>query len=359
MRPRTRGKNQADKRLRRIQGELDLGVHQPQNKKTWEEFRAKYEADLLPGLAPRSQPLVKAALNNFQRIIQPRRMDGITTATIDTFVAKRRKEAGKKPGSLTSPATINKDLRHLKAALRSAKRWKYLVEVPEIHFVKVPAKLPVFVTPEHLGVIYHKACALAKLPAKCDPHYTPKDWWQALIVTAYMTGLRINEMLSIKKPDLNLDEGKLTTRWFDNKGKRDETIPLHPLVVEHLRTLLGERELVFRWGHDYRTLWEEFGRIQREAGIHLYCPEQHEHTAACHVYTFHDFRRAFATVNAPRLKAEVLQRLMRHQSYQTTLGYVNLTNQLDEAIKSMPVPDVLKEANAEEKKGDPEKREGA
>jgi hypothetical protein len=41
------------------------------------------------------------------------------------------------------------------------------------------------------------------------------------------------------------------------------------------------------------------------------------------------------------VKPEVLQRLMRHQSYQTTLGYVNLTNQLDEAIKLMPVPKAL------------------
>ena len=52
-------------------------------------------------------------------------------------------------------------------------------------------------------------------------------------------------------------------------------------------------------------------------------------------------------MNAPRLKPEVLQRLMRHQSYQTTLGYVNLTNQLDQAIQSMPVPDALKECTAE------------
>jgi hypothetical protein len=93
-------------------------------------------------LAPRSRPLVQAALDNFQRIIQPKKMDGITTATIDTFIAKRRMEKGKKPGSDTSPATINKELRHLKAALRRAKKWKFLSEVPEIIFVKEPLKLP-------------------------------------------------------------------------------------------------------------------------------------------------------------------------------------------------------------------------
>jgi integrase len=339
--PGARGKNQAEKRLRRIQSELDIGVHQPDSKKSWEAFRAEYEEQVLANLAPKTVPLVKAALDNFERIVKPKRVEGIITQTIDSFIAKRRQEPGKKPESLVSPATINKDLRHLKAVLRIAHEWGYLAAVPKIRMVKEPVKLPLFVTPEHFGIIYHQACPLARLPAKCDPGYTPAEWWQALIVTAYMTGLRINEILSIRKSDLDLEAGQFITRWDDNKGKRDEAIPLHPVVVEHLRKLIGEDDLVFRWGHDERTLWQEFGRIQREAGIHLSCPEKHGHTEACHVYGFHDFRRAFATVNAPRMKPEALQKLMRHKSYQTTLSYVNLTNQLDEAVKTMPVPDGL------------------
>ena len=207
--------------------------------------------------------------------------------------------------------------------------------------IREPHKMPVFVTPEHFAVIYHKASTLVRLPAKCDPHYTAADWWQALTVTAYMTGLRINEILSIRLADLDLTGGFLITRWDDNKAKRDESVPLHAVVVEHLRKLIGTHDLVFRWGHDERTLWEEFGRIQREAGIHLHCPEKHQHTPACHVYGFHDFRRAFATINAPRMKPEALQKLMRHKSHQTTLGYVNLSNQLDEAVKFMSVPETL------------------
>lgn len=118
-------------------------------------------------------------------------------------------------------------------------------------------------------------------------------------------------------------------------------MPLHPVVVEHLRKIVSFHPLVFRWAHDVRTLEDEFGRIQAKAGIHLVCPDQHEHTPACHVYGFHDFRRAFATVNAPRLKPEALQRLMRHKSYLTTLRYVNLASQLEDAVASMPVPPAL------------------
>ena len=82
---------------------------------------------------------------------------------------------------------------------------------------------------------------------------------------------------------------------------------------------------------------------------------EHEHTKACHIYGFHDFRRAFATVNAPRLKPETLQKLMRHRSYITTLGYINLASQLDDAITSMPVPKVLRKGEAKDDEGEAEK----
>jgi integrase len=130
---------------------------------------------------------------------------------------------------------------------------------------------------------------------------------------------------------------------------------LHPVVIEHLRQLEGNDRFPLRWPHDPRYLWVEFGRIQREVGIHVTCSGEHEHTKACHVYGFHDFRRAFATVNAPRLKPETLQKLMRHRSYITTLGYINLASQLDDAITSMPVPKVLRKDEVKDDEGGAEK----
>ena len=61
-------------------------------------------------------------------------------------------------------------------------------------------------------------------------------------------------------------------------------------------------------------------------------------------------------MNAPRLKPEVLQRLMRHKSYQTTQKfYINPTSQMQDAVSQMPIPDVLKNgitsARAKNKEG--------
>jgi integrase len=133
-------------------------------------------------------------------------------------------------------------------------------------------------------------------------------------------------------------------------------VKLHPVVVEHLKRLAGFTPTVFPWNHNRRTLDTEFMRIQHaakvkrpdgsEGPIHLPCPERHEHTDACHVYGFHDLRRAFATMNADRLTPDALQALMRHKSYTTTQVYINLARQIDEAVDVLHVPDVLKARKA-------------
>jgi integrase len=101
---------------------------------------------------------------------------------------------------------------------------------------------------------------------------------------------------------------------------------------------------MFPWNHNRRTLDDEFHRIQQAAGIKLPCRKRHEHTEKCFLYGFHDLRRAFATMNAGRLSADELQKLMRHKSYQTTQGYINMASRLDEAVGKLYVPDVLKRA---------------
>ena len=344
--PGSRGKNKAEKRLRRLQAELDLGVHQPPSKKKWSVFRQEYETKIVPNLASRSQEEVKAALNHFQRLAKPGRMDQIRTQTIDAFVAARKKERGKNRESSISPATVNKDLRHIRAALRVANEWGYVPKLPRIRMVREPEKIPRYVTALHFQTIYDKACPLAVLPQNDGQQYQPVDWWRAIIIMAYMTGWRISELLSLRREDLDLNAATAITRAADNKGKRDESVPLHPVVVEHLQRIACAGPLVFPWSKDYSSLWGEFGRIQKEVGIKLDF-RKHDHTEACHVYGFHDLRRAFATVNAPRLKPECLQKLMRHKSYSTTLRYINTASQLQAAIDSMPVPPGLKKAEEE------------
>ena len=331
-------KSMAEKYARKKEGELAAGTYQAEIRKKWDEFKPEYERRILALMPPQTQEVVLQSLEKFREIVKPVKVAAIRTATIDDFIAKRREERGRKPGSKVSLATINKDLRHLKAALRIAQEWGYLPKVPKIRMVKEPKKLPRFVTPEHFAAMYG-ACDVAGRPVGQD--YTAADWWRGVLMFAYMTGWRISEIVgALTWDDVSLDDAHAITRHGDNKGKRDERVPLHPVVIEHLRKLVDLGPLVFPWSYGRTMLYKEFGRIQDAAGIDLPCPEKHMHTDACHRYGFHDLRRAFATMNADRLTGDSLQALMRHKSYATTQRYINMARQLDDSVKVLYVPDV-------------------
>src|SRR5262249_50274707 len=150
------------------------------------------------------------------------------------------------------------------------------------------------------------------------------------------------DMLALRRDRLDLDAGTAISLAEDNKGKRDERVKLHAVVIDHLRKLAGFSPMVFPWNHDGRTLYTQFVRIQEAATIKQPCGCEHKHTRYCHVYGFHDLRRAFATMNADKLTPDALQALMRHKSYQTTQKYINMARQMDKAVASLHVPEVLR-----------------
>src|SRR5262249_4770313 len=153
-------------------------------------------------------------------------------------------------------------------------------------------------------------------------------------IMAYMTGWRISELLALRREDVDLAKGEALTRAADNKGKRDEVAKLHPVVIEHLAKLPGFEPVVFPWPYNTTTLYGDFRKLQKAAGV---CPGRGKAW-----YGFHDLRRAFATLNARRLSGDALQALMRHKSYVTTKKYINMGNQLDDAVSVLFVPETTK-----------------
>ena len=155
----------------------------------------------------------------------------------------KRKQKDDRPAKPVSPATVNKELRCLRAMLRKAYRWNYLSAIPDFVFLKEPGKLATYVTPEHFAAIY-QACDAAELPERQG--YTAADWWRGLLMTAYMTGWRIGSLLALRWEDVEPGRGTALSRAADNKGRRDQFIPLHPVVIEHLTRLQSFSPAVFR-----------------------------------------------------------------------------------------------------------------
>ena len=140
-------KSMAEKFRRKMEGELAAGLYQTESRKSWADFRAEFEAKIVAGMEGQTRRCTLDSLNHFERLIGPKRMRAIKTQTIDEYVAKRRMKPGKKRGDTVSPATVNKELRHIKAVLRVAHEWGYLPAVPKVRMLKEPKKLPRYVTP--------------------------------------------------------------------------------------------------------------------------------------------------------------------------------------------------------------------
>jgi integrase len=284
---------------------------------------------VLSGLAFATEKEARAALARFEEIVRPVKVAYVTAADLDRFAARRRHHRGLRPGTKIAAETINKELRHLRAALRKAVKWGYLEAVPDVDKRKGLKRQKTYVTPEHFAALY-RACEAMKYPRGLP--CPAADWWRGLLVTAYLTGWRIGALLALRREDVDLEAGTAFSRAEDNRGKRDVRTPLHPLIAEHLRRLAGFRRAMFPWDRDNRALYVEFARLQRAAGVKAANPEGR--------YGFHDLRRAFATLNVDRLSAGQLQALMQHKSFATTEGYIKLARDLNPALQNLFVPEL-------------------
>src|SRR5262249_23751090 len=122
----------------------------------------------------------------------------------------------------------------------------------------------------------------------------------------------------------------------DNKGRRDQKISLHPVVVDDLRKLRSFDENVFPWAKDRRKLFAHLHRLQDTAGV--------KPDGGKPYFGFHDLRRALATMNGGRMTADALQALMQHKDYQTTQRYIAIARQLNPAVQDLFVPPVVRKA---------------
>ena len=147
---------------------------------------------------------------------------------------------------------------------------------------------------------------------------------------AFLTGFRFSEIASMTLSSFDFTRKTVTVRACDAKNKnKDQTIPLHPKLIEILKPLCegkGRNDAVFEM-------------MRREDAANLV----REDCAAAKVDTthvdFHALRHTFITRLAEsNVHPKVLQALARHSNIETTLKYYTHFKRDDEhkAIEDLP-----------------------
>jgi len=139
-------------------------------------------------------------------------------------------------------------------------------------------------------------------------HFKKKDFMimYYLIKLLKLTGFRIGEALLLKKSDINFSYE--TIQLYNQKAKRTEEFPFE--VEPELKALLKEMIAFFEkdkmfWNFNKDSVLKIFKKALKECGIKM--------------YKIHDLRRTAASRWALIYPMVVVQKLMRHQSYSTTL----------------------------------------
>lgn len=222
-----------------------------------------------------------------------------------------------------SPASRARKLASLKSFFKWAKSNNYVVENPveNVESPKIPHREPKVMSTQEVEEVM--------VAARCSDGNEGTTFRDiAIISLLFGSGLRRAEVVNAKLKDLNLNDGSLLV---EGKGAKQRRV----YFGDNTRSILCEYVL------SHRRLMKTAAKSE-----YLFCSRQSEKISLCQInniiakhmnaaglsdkkYTVHTTRRTFASqVYYNTRDLLVVQRLLGHQSSQTTLRYISETEEI-------------------------------
>lgn len=314
------GSTQAEVRekVTRLLHDKDRGFTIPTERQTVEQFFTRWLSDVVEG--SRRPSTVKAYRQNVRLhilpLIGPRQLAKVTPQEIQSLIRDRQRYG-------LAPQTVRHILALLRMAFDQAVRWGMIARNPATE--TVPPKVEKFE-----GEILDRDQSRRFVEAARD------DRLEALWVLAITTGLRKGEILGLRWPDVNLDEGEIrVSRSMQRIGGRLQLVELK--TARSRRTVLLTEDTVSALRrHRARQLeerliagsrWQEFRLVFSSTigtpvdGAHLSIfLNRLLATAALPKVRFHDLRHSAATLMLGEgVSARVIADTLGHSDVSTTL----------------------------------------
>ena len=214
----------------------------------------------------------------------------------------------KETNQLITPATVNQYLAKLKAIFNRAIRRKKTTNILDIQILETNNDMPNPVLKEHAKLILENAAEHLK----------------AVIMIAVRTGMRLNEILSLRWDQVFLDEKVIRLPSQKTKSKKGQIVYLSPQIIEYLKTLSSDIYVIEYRGKPIKKINRSWKTAIKKAGV----PQ----------YKFHNLRATFCTLIAgqPGTSMLAVKDLARHVDPRTTLRYMkSLDNQLHDIVNKL------------------------
>jgi integrase len=320
------------KAAERIAGELEAKLNAGEaiipSKFTWADFRKRYEAEVVPGLARRTAEKIESVFKRLEQEISPRRLWDIDERRLSAFVTRLRKGDPDNDIRALTESTIAGHLAHLKAALNWARGQKLIPHLPTFPRLKrtkmskggkVMRGRPI--TTEEFERM------LGKVQEVVGETAAPR--WTFFLRGLWTSGLRLTESLELYwdrddklHPVLSGRFPMLRIPGELEKGHKDRLLPMAPEFAELLKSVPEEERTgpVFKLeridGSLGRPSTDRVSKVVSKIGARAKVRVDSKKTASAH-----DLRRSFGERWASRLMPAQLMELMRHESIETTLAY--------------------------------------
>jgi integrase len=302
-------KTSAKEMLKKIEQKVKLGQYDMLDAQvpTLKEFSVGYLKHGKDVVKKRSWYREEYGLRPFLELFGDRKLSEITPKDVDDYKQIRLNDV--------LPATVNRELQIVRHLFNLAKRWKKFFgenPVSEAKLISVNNQKERILTPEEED----------KLLGLCNPYLKP------ILITALHTGMRKNEILTLKRTNVDLDNSVITIEHTNTKTKTTRRIPINSVLRKLLleqRLKSGGSEFVFlsENGTPYKrhdSLKGAYERLCKKAGITGLRFHELRHTAATRMI------EAGASIVA-------VSRILGHSDIKMTMRYTHSDNSLKEAVE--------------------------
>jgi integrase len=321
---------EAEKVAAKWEAELQEGRYAKPSRMTWEDFRAYYTVHATGGLAVNTAAGYESTLNAFERICRPGKLVDVTTQRVTAFVTQLRTDK-------LSEATVARQLRQMKAAMRWANREGLLTVLPRF---TMPKRVKGAKIMRGRPICFEEFERMLAATAKVVENAAAESW-RFYLRGLWASGLRLTESLSLRWDDapgsivvdLASRRPMLRIPAEAEKGHTDRLLPITPEFATLLQGV-AERDRRDRRGRVFKLLANDGTLLQAEpwavskvvsaigqaAGV-VVDERQVDGVTARKFASAHDLRRAFGQRWAAKVMPTVLRELMRHASIATTMAY--------------------------------------